>query len=329
MKGDTSEDSNLSSGADALLLPVDADFLDTEQHFDPHKPTLRGGYPVPMELLPCFNAYIQGLGGDGAVNEVRRRVLADCRRMGRLCERGVFMLTAPTGCGKTLAGMGFALEHAVARGMDRIIVVIPYTSIIDQNAKAYRDVFGQENVIDHHASLDPKTETGRNRTACENWDAPVIVTTSVQFIESLFTNRTSRCRKLHNIVNSVVIFDEVQTLPSRPLDPDSRRAETAGGELQGEPCPLDRDPTGALKHRASLRCGFEKVTEIVSDVKRTFETLRRVKVNWPADLTTPVEWPNSPPRCNSMTRCCASYIAAMTPANLRTCLQSVLRMAVD
>ena len=269
---------------------VDADFLDTEQHFDPNKPTLRGGFAAPMKLLSCLNAYMQGLGGDGAVNEVRRRVLADCRRMGRLCKRGVFMLTAPTGCGKTLAGMGFALEHAVARGMDRIIVVIPYTSIIDQNAKAYRDVFGQENVIDHHASLDPKTETGRNRIACENWDAPVIVTTSVQFIESLFANRTSRCRKLHNIANSVVIFDEVQTLPSGHLIPilDLLKQLVANYKVS---LVLSTATQPALKHRDSLRCGFENVTEIVSDVKQVFESLRRVNVNWPADLTKPVEWP--------------------------------------
>ena len=218
-------------------------------------------------------------------------MLADCRQMGRDRERGVFTLTAPTGCGKTLAGMGFALEHAVAHGLDRVIVVIPYTSIIDQNAKVYREVFGQENVIDHHASLDPKTETGRNRIACENWDAPVIVTTSVQFIESLFANKTSRCRKLHNVVNSVVIFDEVQTLPIGHLIPilDVLKQLVANYKVS---LVLSTATQPALKHRRSLTCGFEKVTEIVSDVPGTFSALKRVKVNWPADLTTSVEWPS-------------------------------------
>jgi CRISPR-associated endonuclease/helicase Cas3 len=270
---------------------VDADFLDTERHFDARKPTLRGGYPTPTELLARFNAYMRGLQGDGAVNEVRRRVLADCRRAGRLRERGVFMLTAPTGCGKTLAGMGFALEHAVARGMDRVIVVIPYTSIIDQNAEVYREVFGKENVIDHHASLDPKTETGRNRIACENWDAPVIVTTSVQFVESLFANRTSRCRKLHNVVNSVVIFDEVQTLPVGHLVPILDVLKQLAANYQVS-LVLSTATQPAVKYRDSLRCGFQNVTEIVSDVRQTFEALRRVNVHWPADLTTPVEWPD-------------------------------------
>ena len=234
---------------------------------------------------------MQRLGGAGAVNEVRRQVLADCRKMGRECERGVFTLTGPTGCGKTLAGMGFALEHAVAQGLNRVIVVIPYTSIIDQNAQVYRDVFGHQNVIDHHASLDPRTETGRNRIACENWDAPVIVTTSVQFIESLFANKTSRCRKLHNVVNSVVIFDEVQTLPIGHLIPilDVLKQLVANYKVS---LILSTATQPALKYRRSLTCGFEKVTEIVSDLPGTYSALMRVKVNWPADLTTPVEWPS-------------------------------------
>ena len=259
--------------------------------FDGTKGGARGGYPKLAELLQKFNAHVAKLGGTGEVNEVRRRVMADCRRMGRQCERGVFTLTGPTGCGKTLAGMGFALEHAVAHGMDRVIVVIPYTSIIDQNAKVYRDVFGKENVIDHHASLDPKTETGRNRIACENWDAPVIVTTSVQFIESLFANRTSRCRKLHHVVNSVVIFDEVQTLPIGHLIPilDVLKQLTANYRVS---LVLSTATQPALKHRPSLPRGFQNVTEIVSDMKETFETLRRVKVHWPTDLKTPVEWPS-------------------------------------
>ena len=270
---------------------VDADFLDTEEHFNRRRPELRGGYPTPTELLTRFNAHMQRLGGDGVVNEVRRRVLEDCRQVGRDHERSVFTLTGPTGCGKTLASMGFALEHAVAHGLDHVIVVIPYTSIIDQNAKVYRDVFGHQNVIDHHASLDPKKETGRNRTACENWDAPVIVTTSVQFIESLFANKTSRCRKLHNIVNSVVIFDEVQTLPIGHLIPilDVLKQLVANYKVS---LVLSTATQPALKYRRSVTCGFEKVTEIVSDVPGIFSTVKRVQVHWPADLTTSVEWPS-------------------------------------
>jgi CRISPR-associated endonuclease/helicase Cas3 len=268
---------------------VDADFLDTESHFDADRGTRRGGHLAPAELLRLFNLHMAKMVGGGTVNEARQRVLADCRRVGRESGRGVFTLTAPTGCGKTLAGMGFALEHAVERSMDRVIVVIPYTSIIDQNAKVFRDVFGAANVIDHHASLDPIRETPENRVACENWDAPVIVTTSVQFVESLFSNRTSRCRKLHNVANSVVIFDEVQTLPVGHLSPilDALKELVANYKVS---LVLSTATQPALRHRPTLACGFQGVKEIVSDVSGTFAALKRVRVTWPACLTTPVTW---------------------------------------
>jgi CRISPR-associated endonuclease/helicase Cas3 len=115
--------------------------------------------------------------------------------------------------------MAFALEHAVKYNKDRIIMVIPYTSIIEQTAKIYKEIFRDENVIEHHSSLDPDRETRQSRLATENWDAPIIVTTSVQFFESLFAAKSSACRKLHNIVNSVVIIDEVQMLPTDYLKP--------------------------------------------------------------------------------------------------------------
>lgn len=134
-------------------------------------------------------------------------------------------MTVPTGGGKTVASLAFALSLAAAQGMDRVIYVIPYTSIIDQNAAVFSDILGAENVLEHHFgaewSADENAEPAayRKALAAENWDVPVVVTTSVQFFESLYSNRASRCRKLHNIANSVIIFDEAQNLPVPYLRP--------------------------------------------------------------------------------------------------------------
>jgi CRISPR-associated endonuclease/helicase Cas3 len=254
----------------------------------------RGGFDNVATLRSKLDSHLAKFAAStGSVNEVRAQVLADCRAAGHSAEQGVFTLTAPTGCGKTLAGMAFALEHAVQHHLARVIVVLPYTSIIDQNAQVYRDVFGSANVIDHHASLDPSKETTKNRVACENWDAPIIVTTSVQFLESLLANKPSRCRKLHNVAKSVVIFDEVQTLPIAHLLPivdvlkELARAYRTTLVLSTATQP-------ALQHRKSglsqVFPGFERTTEIVSDVAGVFDRLKRVRVAIPSDTTTPTSW---------------------------------------
>jgi len=152
------------------------------------------------------------------VNAARQEVLNACRDSAQQ-EPGLFSLTVPTGGGKTLSGMAFALDHAVRYGKSRIIYVIPYTSIIEQTSEILADIFGNENIIEHHSNLDPDKETQRSRLASENWDAPLIVTTNVQFFESLYAAKPGRCRKLHNIINSVVILDEAQLLPPELLDP--------------------------------------------------------------------------------------------------------------
>jgi len=150
----------------------------------------------------------------------RAHVLADCRAAAA-DSPGVFSLQVPTGGGKTLASLAFALRHAVTHGLERVIIAIPYTSIVEQTADVLGGVFGAGNVVEHHSQADgaDKDETAHSRLACENWDAPLIVTTNVQLFESLFAARTSRCRKLHRVQNSVIVLDEAQTLPPPFLQP--------------------------------------------------------------------------------------------------------------
>lgn len=200
---------------------ADADFLDTEAFMDPAKSESRAKSSTLGDLRERFDQYMFGLQNkvsDTLVNRVRRQILKDCRE-GAAKDPGFFSLTVPTGGGKTLASMGFALDHALLHGKRRIIVVIPYTSIIEQTAQVLRSVFGDDTVLEHHSNLDPDRETPRSRLASENWDAPIIVTTNVQLFESLFASRASACRKLHNLANSIIVLDEAQMLPPEFLKP--------------------------------------------------------------------------------------------------------------
>ena len=131
----------------------------------------------------------------------------------------MFSLTVPTGGGKTLSSLAFALRHALKYNLQRIIYVLPYTSIIEQNAAVFRDILEEDAVLEHHSNYETKEEVRRSRLAAENWDAPLVVTTNVQFFESLFSNRSSACRKIHRIAGSVVILDEAQMLPVPLLKP--------------------------------------------------------------------------------------------------------------
>ncbi len=202
---------------------VDADFLDTEAFFEPDKTKKRQGYRELLDLLPRFNAYMedkQSRTEKSHVNLLRADILRQCIEKASHAP-AIFTLSVPTGGGKTLSSMAFALNHSAKYGKRRIIYVIPYTSIIEQTADQFRKIFGN-NVIEHHSNIDTDDDSEEMRKAClacENWDAPVVVTTSVQFFESLFASRTSRCRKLHNIVNSIVVMDEAQLLPPDFLNP--------------------------------------------------------------------------------------------------------------
>ncbi len=203
---------------------VDADYLDTERFMSNGKVERGVGDPLPV-LLDKLERYIDPWWNPAdALNKCRCDVLRACLDGGAQ-EKGLYTLTVPTGGGKTVASVAFALRHAVRHGMNRVIYVIPYTSIIEQTADVFRSIFGKEAVVEHHSDASFEVVEGgdasqyRFAKATENWDAPIVVTTSVQFFESLYANRPAKCRKLHNIANSVIIFDEAQMIPVEHLKP--------------------------------------------------------------------------------------------------------------
>jgi CRISPR-associated endonuclease/helicase Cas3 len=276
---------------------VDADFLDTESYMNPGRNELRANWPTLKELMPLFDRYMADVSAKAAptdVNRLRADILGQCRAMAHEAP-GLFSLTVPTGGGKTLSSMAFALEHAAKYDKRRIIYVIPYTSIIEQTADIFRAIFG-EAVIEHHsnAESDPAQENSQSRLACENWDAPIVVTTNVQFFESLFAAKTSRCRKLHNIVDSIVVLDEAQLLPPEFLQPilDVLNLLTA---YYGVTAVLSTATQPALSTRKyfdakqNLR-GLENVREIVADPDGLYRKLERVDVRLPADWHSPTDW---------------------------------------
>ena len=271
---------------------VDADFLDTEAYYAEldGKKMPRSVHPVLRELSRRLSAYLKVL-ADSAdatdVNSVRQTVLNYARK--RAAEPpGVFSLTVPTGGGKTLTSLAFALDHALTHELERVIYVIPYMSIIEQTVSVFRSALRADDgdaadfVVEHHSTFDEDSIGNREavsklRLAMENWDAPIIVTTAVQFFESLFSDRPSRCRKLHNIANSVVILDEAQTLPLAFLRP----CVTALDELARNwrtSIVLCTATQPALGRDAGFPGGLEEVRELAPEPRRLHQTLKRTRI---------------------------------------------------
>ena len=262
---------------------VDADYLATEYFMDQARAASRPqGQPAPAALLEALEKHIRSL-QEGCpntpVNRRRHDVLQACRTAA-INRPGLFSLTVPTGGGKTLSSLAFALDHAVRHGLRRVIYAMPFTSIIEQNADVLRKAIaaaGETVVLEHHSNLDTEREAVGSRLAAENWDAPVIVTTNVQFYESLFANRPSRCRKLHRIAKSVIILDEVQTLPVELLKPSL-------GILQelcrnyGCTIVLCSATQPAVGLREDFPIGLEGVREIIPNVPGLFTALKRVSI---------------------------------------------------
>lgn len=210
---------------------VDADFRDTEAFYaEAEKRPVDRTWPrlpdIIGDLIARFGRYItdkRARAPDTAVNDLRAQVLAHVRERAD-ADTGAFSLNVPTGGGKTLASLAFALDHARRHRLDRIIYAIPFTSVIDQTASIFREVLGEEVILEHHSSIDEEKNNAlerrdKLRLAMEDWAAPIVVTTNVQLFESLHANRPSRCRRLHNLARSVIILDEAQTIPRHVLRP--------------------------------------------------------------------------------------------------------------
>ncbi|MEO5375362.1 MAG: CRISPR-associated helicase Cas3' [Alphaproteobacteria bacterium] len=267
---------------------VDADFLATECYFDPGAALRRGpdSSPDMGALEDSLDGYLAGMEpNETPINSLRAKVLERCRAMADAAP-GLFSLTVPTGGGKTLSSLAFALRHARRHELDRVIYVIPYTSIIEQTAAVFRSALPPGTVLEHHSNYRHPKDNGtadefddrtRLRLAEETWDMPVVVTTTIQFFESLFTNRASRCRKLHNIARSVVVLDEVQLLPADFLRP----CLAVVGELvrgYGATVVLCTATQPALRRSADFRAGLTDVREIMTDPHSLHDQLRRVAV---------------------------------------------------
>ena len=279
---------------------VDADFLDTEAFYAKleQRETVRGGHPDLETLRPVFfdfiNAFRRRATQAPQATEEQQRNAALNRLRGEILDyavaqaqqdTGLFSLTVPTGGGKTFTSMAFALEHAKRHNMRRVIYVIPFTSIIEQNAAEFRKAFGElgeQAVLEHHSTFDDsklqnEATKDKLRLASENWDAPIVVTTAVQFFESLFADRSSRCRKLHNIAGSVIILDEAQMLPLNLLLPIMQAIKELAQNYHCSVVMCTATQPAVQAENGFYR-GFENVREIAPKPTALFDKLRRTTV---------------------------------------------------
>lgn len=262
---------------------TDGDYLATEEFMRGEQPTLRAAnQPSMAALLRFLDAHLETLASTAdasEMNAIRAKVLSQCREAAAL-RPGFFSLTVPTGGGKTLSSLAFALAHAVHHSFSRVIYAIPFTTIIEQNAAVFRSALasaGESAIVEHHSNLDPEEESVWGRLAAENWDAPLIVTTNVQLFESLFASRTSACRKLHNIARSVIVLDECQTLPVELLKPTLAMLDELRRNY-GCTIVFCTATQPAIKQRNGFEIGLHDVREIVDEPIQLAGRLKRVSV---------------------------------------------------
>lgn len=266
---------------------VDADFIDTERFYDRvenrHSHRTRA-MPDLSALREKLNATLEEFKPDRPINTLRAGVLHHVRGQATNAP-GLFSLTVPTGGGKTLASLAFALDHAIAHGLRRVIFVIPFTSIVEQNAAVFRQALGdlgQDAVLEHHSAFtedrhQAPESSAKLRLAMENWDAPIVVTTAVQFFESLFAARPSQCRKLHNIAGSVIVLDEAQTMPLKLLRPCVAAIDELARNYRASVvlCTATQPALNA----PDFVGGLHGVREVAPEVPQLFEQLKRVQIH--------------------------------------------------
>lgn len=266
---------------------VDADYLDTQAHFNADMAKLRSGGPRPGVLLERLKAdQKQFANPTMEINRIRNQIYEDALASGDGAQ-GMYNMTVPTGGGKTRSVMAFALRHAKKHSLDRVIVALPYTSIIDQNATEYRDIFGADAVLEHHSAVQrahkadfaPTESEKRDVLAAENWEASVVVTTTVQLLETLFSNQNSRLRKLHRYANSVIVLDEVQSVPAGLVAPTmwALRELTRLYSSSVVLCTATQPGYGPVGHYPS--------TPIIDDADALYDRMQRVHYHDKTDTT--------------------------------------------
>ncbi len=271
---------------------VDGDFRDTERFYaDAKGEIIDRDWPVLSEIVAHLrnrlNSHFNGLASEGKVNRMRREILEHVRTQAD-CSPGLFSLNVPTGGGKTLTSLAFALDHAKTHGLERIVYAIPFTSVIDQTVEIFRDVLGEGVVLEHHSAIDETKTTKREgsdklRLAMDDWAAPIVVTTNVQLFESLFSHRPSRCRKLHNVARAVIVLDEAQTIPLHVLRPAVAVLDELARNY-GSSIVLCTATQPALK-APDFKGGFIQVRELAPNPPLLHQKLARVTITNEGILT--------------------------------------------
>jgi CRISPR-associated endonuclease/helicase Cas3 len=278
---------------------IDADRIDTAD-FE-HPPTAHtrpaGTYVGWPTLIDRFERHLEAMTSSRPIDALRRDISAVCRDAA-IRSKGIYTLTVPTGGGKTLASLRFALHHAQQRRLARIVYIIPFTSIIDQNADVVRSILEPVNlpqeagrvVLEHHGSITPERQTWREKVLCENWDAPVVYTTMVQFLESLFGSGTRGARRMHQLANAVLIFDEIQTLPINCVHLFNNAVNFLAEQCNSTVllCTATQPILHAVRpDQGAIRLADKH--ELMPDVRALFEQLQRVELR---DRRRPGGWPH-------------------------------------